>query len=158
MTDTSDLDHGPIDPSSSAERSTAAVPDTSDPADATTGQLVSRLSQEVSELVRGELQLAKAEMSGKARAAGIGAGLFGGAGVIALYGVGALVACAILALALVVDAWLAALIVAVVLLVVAAVVALVGRKQVAKATPATPSETVESVKKDVAAVKGARKR
>ncbi|WP_248579346.1 phage holin family protein [Nocardioides sp. InS609-2] len=155
MTDTPDIDSGPIEPSSSAARATASVPDASD---ATTGQLVSRLSQEVSELVRGELQLAKVEMTGKAKAAGIGAGLFGGAGVIALYGLGVLIATVILALSLVLDAWLAALIVAVVLFAVAGVTALMGKKRVQEAAPVTPTETVDSVKKDVRAVKGARKR
>lgn len=155
MSHTPDFDSRPIDPSSSAARSTASVPDASE---ATTGQLVSKLSQEVSELVRGELQLAKVEMTGKAKAAGIGAGLFGGAGIIALYGVGVLIAAAVLALSLVLDAWLAALIVAVVLLAIAGVVALMGKKQVTEATPATPTETVESVKQDVAAVKEARQR
>lgn len=157
MTHTPDFDSRPIDPSGSAARSTAAVTDVA-PADATTGQLVSRLSQEVSELVRGELQLAKVEMTGKAKAAGLGAGLFGGAGIIALYGVGVLIAAAVLALSLVLDAWLAALIVAVVLFVVAGIVALMGKKQVKEATPATPTETVENVKRDVAAVKEARQR
>lgn len=155
MTDTPDFDSRPIEPVGSAARSTASVPDASD---ATTGQLVSKLSQEVSELVRGELALAKVEMTGKAKAAGIGAGLFGGAGVIALYGVGVLIAAAVLALSLVLDAWLAALIVAVVLFAVAGVVALIGKKRVQEATPATPTETVESVKADVAAVKEARQR
>lgn len=155
MSGASPLDGGPIDPSIAAARSTAGLPDSSD---ATTGQLVSRLSQEVSELVRSELQLAKVEMSGKAKRAGLGAGLFGGAGVIALYGVGALIAAAILALALAMDAWLAALIVGVVLLLVAGAVALVGKKQVQQATPATPEHTVDSLKQDVQAVKEARER
>ena len=153
-----DLGHGPIDPSSTAARSTAAVPDTGDVSGATTGQLVSRLSTELSALVRSELQLAKVEMLGKAKRAGVGAGLFGGAGVIALYGGGALVAAAILALALVMDAWLAALIVGVVLLAVAGVVAMLGKKQVDQATPAAPTHTVENVKQDVQAVKEARER
>ncbi len=157
MTDTPDIDSGPIAPPGSAARATASVPD-SDPADATTGQLVARLSHEVSELVRGELELAKVEMTGKAKAAGIGAGLFGGAGVIALYGVGVLIAAAVLALSLALDAWLAALIVAVVLLAVAGIVALMGKKQVDQATPAAPEHTIESVKQDVAAVKEARGR
>ncbi|WP_426245518.1 phage holin family protein [Nocardioides sp. LHG3406-4] len=155
MTDSPDFDNRPIEPSTGATRSTAALPDASA---ATTGQLVSRLSEELSELVRGELQLAKVEMTSKAKHAGLGAGLFGGAGVIALYGVGALIATAILALSLVLDAWLAALIVAVVLFIVAGVAALLGRSQVQEATPASPTETVASVKQDVQAVKEARER
>lgn len=127
-----------------------------DPADATTGELLSRLAQQTSDLVRSEMQLAKVEMTAKAKHAGIGAGLFGAAGVLALYGGGALVATAIAALALVLDLWLAALIVTVVLFAVAGAVALVGRKQVTEATPAVPQTTIDNVKADVAAVQEAR--
>ncbi len=70
----------------------------------------------MSQLVRDELRLAQLEVSGKAKKAGLGVGMFGVAGLLALYGVGALIATAILALAVAMDAWLAALIVAVVLL------------------------------------------
>jgi uncharacterized membrane protein YqjE len=118
-----------------------------------TGELVSRLSQEVSALVRDELRLAQVEVSGKAKKAGIGVGLLGTAGIVALYGVAVLIATAILALALVLDAWLAALIVGVVLMVVAGVAAVLGKKRVEEAAPPVPSDAIESVKQDVAAVK-----
>jgi hypothetical protein len=65
---------------------------------ASTGELVSQLSSEVSTLIRDELQLAQAEMTQKTKKAGMGAGLFGGAGLVGLYGIGALVTAAILAL------------------------------------------------------------
>jgi uncharacterized membrane protein YqjE len=126
--------------------------------EASTGELVSKLSQEVSDLVRNELRLAQVEVSGKAKKAGMGAGLFGAAGITALYGVGVLIATAILALALVLDAWLAALIVGVVLLVIAGIAALLGKKKVSEAGPPVPTETVASVKRDVQAVKEARDR
>ena len=123
--------------------------------DASTGELVSRLSHEVSELVRNELRLAQTEVSQKAKRAGIGAGLFGGACILALYGIGVLIATAILALSLVLDAWLAALIVGVVLLAAAGVASLLGKKQVEQAAPPVPTETVASIKQDVrAATKG----
>lgn len=121
-----------------------------------TGELVSRLSQDVSRLVRDELRLAQVEVSGKAKKAGIGAGMLGGAGVLALYGFGVLIATAILALALVMDAWLAALIVCVVLLAAAGVAALLGKKRVTEAAPPMPERAVENVKRDVDAVKHAR--
>ena len=123
------------------------------PADSSTGELVSRLSQEVSELVRNELKLAQVEVSGKAKKAGVGVGLFGAAGIVALYAVGVFIATAILALALVMDAWLAALIVGLVLAVGAGIAALMGKKQVAQAGPPVPTETIDSVKRDVQAVK-----
>ena len=125
--------------------------------DPSTGELISRLSEQSAQLVRYELQLAQAEMTQKAKRIGIGAGLFGTAGIIALYGLGALIATAILALALVVDAWLAALIVTVVLFVVAGVAALVGKRQVSEGTPVAPEHTIDNVKQDIAAVKEARR-
>ncbi len=82
-------------------------------------------------------------------------GLFSAAGVLALFGVGALVATAIIALALVLPLWLSALIVTVVLFVAAGVVALLGRSQVQQASP-TPEQTIENVKRDVHAVQEAR--
>jgi MFS family permease len=56
-----------------------------------------------------------AELAEKGKRAGIGAGMFGGAGLVGLYAVGALIAAAILALATAVDDWLAGLIVGLVL-------------------------------------------
>ena len=128
----------------------ASVPP--DPAHATTGELVTRLSAQISELVRGELALAKAELAEKGKRAGIGAGLAGAAGVLALYGVGALVATVIAALALFLPVWAAALIVAVVIFIVAGILGLLGKNQIQRATPPVPENTVESVKRDVAAV------
>lgn len=121
----------------------------------TTGELINRLTEQTTALVRSELQLAKTEMTEKAKHAGVGAGLFGGAGLIALYGVGALIATIILALvALGLAPWLAALIVTVVLFVIAGIAALVGKKQVSQATPAAPEKTIKNVKRDVETVKG----
>ena len=121
-------------------------------ADASTGELIGRASEQLSDLVRSEMQLARAELQVAVKRAGIGAGLFGTAGVLALYGVGALIATAILALALVLDAWLAALIVTVVLFAAAGIAALVGKKQVAQAPPPV-QHSVESIKQDVDTVK-----
>ncbi|MDP3968744.1 MAG: phage holin family protein [Nocardioides sp.] len=128
------------------------------PVGPTTGELVSRLSEDMSRLIRDELRLAQAEMTTKAKHAGIGVGLFGTAGLIAFYAGGVLIATAILALALVLDAWLAALIVGVVLLAAAGVAGLVGKKQVDQATPPVPTEAVESVQRDIDAVKKGRHR
>ncbi len=125
---------------------------TGSPQDRSTGELLSELSEQVSTLVRDEIRLARAEVSEAGKRFGIGAGLFGGAGVMAWFGFGVLVAAAVLGLATALDAWLAALIVAVVLFLVAAVMALVGKKNVDKA-PSVPGNRVESVKADVSAVK-----
>jgi uncharacterized membrane protein YqjE len=113
------------------------------------GELVKDLSTQVSTLVRQELELAKVELTEKGKQAGIGAGMFGGAGLLALYGVGALVAAAIFALATALDGWLAALIVAAALFVVAGVLALMGRARTKRAVPPMPEQTVETLKEDV---------
>lgn len=117
--------------------------------DPSTGELVSRLSGEISQLVRDELELARAEVTGKAKEAGIGAGMFGAAGILALYGAGVLIATAILALALALDAWLAALIVGVVLLAGAGIAALLGKRRLGNATPPVPTRAVAGVREDV---------
>jgi hypothetical protein len=122
-----------------------------------TAELVQRAGEQISRLVRDELTLAKAELAEKGKRAGIGAGLFGGAGVLAMYGVGAAIATGVIALNLVLELWLAALIVTVVLFAVAGVLALLGKKQVNRAVPPEPSAAIESVKADVDEVKHAVK-
>jgi hydroxyethylthiazole kinase-like sugar kinase family protein len=117
------------------------------------GQLVKQLSEEVSRLVRDEVRLATLEMTGKAKTAARGAGLFGGSGVMAFYGTGCLLAAAIIALAGVLRPWLAALIIGVALFAVAGIAALAGKGQFKKATPPVPSQATESVKADVEQIK-----
>ena len=113
------------------------------------GELLKQLPQETTTLVRQELELAKAEMAQKGKQAGVGAGMFGGAGVSALLGLGALTAAAIAALDAAMPLWLAALIIGLVWLAVAGVLALQGRTKVQAATPPVPEQTQESVKEDV---------
>ena len=126
--------------------------------DQSVGELVQRLSQQTATLVRQEMRLATVELQEKGKRAGMGAGMFGGAGVVALYGVGALIAAAIIGLATLVEPWLAAVIVGVVLLAVAGILALSGKKQVKQATPPVPEQALESAKRDVDEVKKARAR
>jgi membrane protein len=99
------------------------------------------------------MRLAQVELEHKGKRAGIGAGMFGGAGLVALYGVGALIAGAVLALGTAVEPWLAAVIVGVVLLATAGVIALLGKKQVEQATPPKPEEALASVQRDIDEVK-----
>jgi uncharacterized membrane protein YqjE len=120
-----------------------------------TGELVKRLATQLSGLMRGELELARTELTEKGKRAGTGAGLAGAGGVVALYGLGALIAAAVAALALVLPVWLAALIVGVALLIVGGVLALVGRSQLKRATPPMPEHAVESLQRDVEIVKSA---
>jgi hypothetical protein len=69
--------------------------------------------------------------------------------LVALYGVGCLIACAIIAISGVLAAWLAALIVGAVLLATAGLVALLGRRCMQNATPPLPEQAVADVKADV---------
>jgi Putative Actinobacterial Holin-X, holin superfamily III len=118
-----------------------------------TGELVKELSEQVSALVREEAKLARLEMTRKGKQAGVGAGMLGGGGLIALYGLGCLIACVILAISEALTAWLAALIVGVALLAAAGAAALLGKRRLQKATPPVPEQTVDSVKTDVEVIK-----
>jgi uncharacterized membrane protein len=118
------------------------------------GALVGDLPAQVGNLVRAEVDAAKAEFSAKAKNLGIGAGMFAAAAFFGFFAFAVLIALAIIALALVLPLWLATLIVAVVLLVIAAVLALVGVSQVKKATAEDPDGVRASLRQDVDALKG----
>ena len=142
-------------PVAGATRASAPPPTTED---ASTGRLIGQLTEQVSRLVRDEARLAQAEMTQKAKRLGVGAGLFGGAGLVGFLGLCVLVATAVLALDVVLPAWLAALIVAVVLFAVAGVLALIGKKDVQQGTPPVPTEAIASTKADIATVKESARR
>lgn len=127
-------------------------------ANASTGELVKMLSEQMSTLVRSEFQLAQAEVKEKGKKLGVGAGLFGGAGFIALYALNALIATLIIVLDLWLPLWLAALIVTVVLFAVGGILALLGKKEVSEGAPPLPTEAIASTKQDVATVKEAAHR
>ena len=115
--------------------------------------LLRQLSDQTATLVRQELELARIELTAKGKQAGIGAGMFGAAGMLGLYALGALTAAIILALSLAMKGWLAALIVAAVYGAMAGALALNGRTRVARGVPPTPEQTVETVKEDVEVAK-----
>jgi Putative Actinobacterial Holin-X, holin superfamily III len=117
------------------------------------GELVQDLSRQTSTLIRQEMRLAQAELAEKGRHAGKGAGMFGGAGLVALYGVGALIAAAILGLATVIEAWIAAAAIGVGLLLIAGILALTGKKELDEAGPPKPEQALESMHQDVETVK-----
>ena len=123
--------------------------------DLSTAQLITRATQQTSELVRSELALAKAEIQQTVTTVGTGAGLFGAAGLIALYAAACFVAAAVLALAAGVPPWLAAVLVGIVLAVAAGIAAVLGRKKIS--TASSPVETTKAnVQRDVETVKGER--
>lgn len=116
------------------------------------GELFSRVTEQMSRLVRDEIQLAQAQFTEKGKRMGTGVGLFGAAAFLGFFAFGVLLACAILGLSYVVAPWLAALIVALVLLLIAGILALVGKKKLdaAKEVEANPQE---GIKQDIEAVK-----
>ncbi|MEV7443089.1 phage holin family protein [Streptomyces sp. NPDC091204] len=122
-------------------------------ADDSVGVLVSRASQQISELVREEMQLARAEMTQKGKRYGKGGGLFGTAGLVGILALQALVATCIAALALVLPVWASALVLTAVLAIVAGGTALAGKKQIARAGTPAPEQTIDSVKADLAEIK-----
>jgi Putative Actinobacterial Holin-X, holin superfamily III len=111
--------------------------------------LAKQLSEQTTALVRKEIELAKAELGIKGKKAGMGAGMFGAAGLVGLYALGALTACLIAALSLAMATWLAALIVTIVYGAIAGALALTGRSKVQESTPPVPEQAVDSVKEDV---------
>ncbi|MFJ8255174.1 phage holin family protein [Streptomyces sp. NPDC094466] len=132
---------------STSERQAPAVGD--EPA----GMLISRASQQISDLVREEIQLARSEMTQKGKRYGKGGGLFGAAGLLGILAAQALVVTCIAALALVLPVWVAALIVTAVLAAAAGVAALTGKRQIVRAGVPAPEQTIDSVKADLAEVK-----
>jgi uncharacterized membrane protein YqjE len=117
--------------------------------DESMGQLFKQLSDELATLVRQELRLAQAEMTEKGKKAGIGIGMFGGAGVVSFLALQALTACLVALLATAMDVWIAALIITVVYAAVAGVLGVSGKNQVSEATPPVPEQTAETLKEDV---------
>jgi len=112
-------------------------------------ELTKQLSDQATALASKEVELAKAELALKGKRLGMGAGMFGGAGLIAAYAFGALTACLILALATGMDGWLAALIVAVVYGAIAGGLALTGKQKVEQGTPPVPERAIESTQADI---------
>jgi hypothetical protein len=112
----------------------------------------------VTDLVQREIDLVKAEITAKLKALGIGVGLIGGALVVLLGMLGVLLTAAILALSLIMPGWLAALLVAAVLLIVAVVLGLIGYRILMKGVPPVPTESIDSIRRDLRAIKGIGKR
>jgi uncharacterized membrane protein YqjE len=126
-----------------------STPEQDELRDRSTGELLKELSDQTTTLVKQEIELAKAELGEKGKKAGIGAGMFGGAGLMGVFALAALTTCIIVALDSAMELWLAALIVAVVYAAIAGVLALQGRNKVQEAAPPVPEQATESVKEDV---------
>ncbi|WP_431246216.1 phage holin family protein [Leifsonia xyli] len=117
-------------------------------------QLVTDLPKLIVGLFTAELNHLKAELAEKAKHAGVGMGLLAAAALLLFYGLGALIAAAILGIAVALPAWAAALIVFGALVVIAVVLALIGVRSFKKMDGVAPSQTIDSIKQDTDALKG----
>lgn len=122
---------------------------TNDRRDRPVGELLKELSEQTSTLVRKEMELARAELTEKGKQAGLGVGMFGGAGLFGFLALALVTTCVVAALDLAMPLWLAALIVAAVYAAIAGALALVGRSKTQQATPPVPEQAIESSKEDV---------
>jgi hypothetical protein len=118
------------------------------------GELLGELPGLLTSLVKDEIEGLKREITSRLAKLGVGAGLFVVAALLGFFALAVLITAAVLGLATVFAPWLAALIVAGVLLVIVAILVAVGLKSIKKGIPPVPEQTVDSLKKDVNAIKG----
>ena len=112
-------------------------------------ELIRSLFGDVALLARREAELAKIELEGKASKVGSAAGLLGGGAVLALFAIATFIAAAVVALAIVLPAWAAALIVGAALLVVALILVIMGRNKLRAIGPLAPTRTIETMREDI---------
>jgi len=110
------------------------------------GAAAKQVAEHASTLGRLELELAGLELKQKAGALGAGVALGIGAAVVALYAVGFLLATAAVALAIVLDAWLALLIVTLALFAITAVLGVIAARAIKRATPPVPELAIREAK------------
>jgi uncharacterized membrane protein YqjE len=125
---------------------------------ASTSELVGQVATQLSTLVREELALAKIELTEKGKRAGLGGGLFGGAAILGLYGLGLLLTLAVVLLDLVWPLWVAVLVVMVVVFAAAGIAALMGKRKLSQAAPPVPHDAIAGVESDLDTVKAAARR
>jgi membrane protein implicated in regulation of membrane protease activity len=112
----------------------------------------------VSALARLERELARSELQRKGATAGAGAGVAVAAGILALYALGFALAAVAAALALVVDWWLALLIVFGTLAIIVVVLVLVARTLFASSTPLKPEQAIAEARLTKEALRSSRAR
>ena len=121
-------------------------------------ELITSIPILVTDLVQREIELVKTEIITKLKALGVGVGVIAAAALVLLAMLGVLLTAAILALSLVMPGWLAALLVAAVLLIIAVILGLIGYRILKKGIPSFPSESIDSLRRDLRAIKGIGKR
>jgi hypothetical protein len=117
-------------------------------------ELLGDIPEMVTDLVQREIELVKTEVTNKLKDLGKGSGLLVGAVIVVLFMIGVLLTSAVLALSLVMPGWAAALVVAGVLLIIAVILGLIGYRVLKKGMPYYPTESLESIKKDLRAIQG----
>jgi hypothetical protein len=138
--------------------STVPGPDAATPRRRSLIELIASIPNLVTDLVQREIELVKAEMTAKLKALGVGAGVLAAAVLVLLGMLGVLLTAGILALSLVMPGWLAALLVAAGLLIIAVILGLIGYSILKKGIPPVPTESIDSIKHDIRAIKGIGKR
>ncbi|WP_430591750.1 phage holin family protein [Humidisolicoccus flavus] len=118
------------------------------------GELIAEVPGLLIDLVKAEIAGLKAEVTGKVKKLGVGGALLAVAGILALFLLGVLLTAAVLGLATVFEPWLAALIVAGGLLLLIAILALSGIGLIKRGVPMTPTDSLESIRRDVNVVRG----
>jgi len=136
----------------------SAAPTASAPRKKSVFALIADVPNLVTELVNREIALVKTELIAKFKALGVGAGILAAALIVLLGMIGVLLTAAILALSLVMPGWLAALLVAAVLLIIAVILGAVGYRILKQGIPPTPTESIDSLQRDLRAIKGIGKR
>jgi hypothetical protein len=137
----------------------SAAPSASAPRKKSVFALIADIPTLVTDLVQREIELVKTELVSKLKALGAGAGVLAGAALVLLAMLGVLLTAAIFALTLTgLPGWAAALIVAGVLLILAAVLGFIGYRILKKGIPPLPTESIDSIKRDIRAIKGIGKR
>lgn len=120
--------------------------------------LIADIPERVRDLVQREIYLVKTELVAKLKALGVGVGLLAAAGIVLLGMLGVLLTAAILALSQVMPGWLAALLVAAVLLILAVIIGVIGYVILKRGIPPLPTQSIESIRRDLRAIKGIGKR
>lgn len=138
---------------------TSAAPVGSAPRKKSVFALIAEIPTLVTDLVQHEIELVKTELIAKFKALGVGAGIIAAAALVLLAMLGVLLTAVIFALTLTgLPGWAAALIVAGVLLIIAVILGLIGYSVIKKGVPPVPTESIESIKRDIRAIKGIGKR
>ncbi|MCF8548641.1 MAG: phage holin family protein [Pontimonas sp.] len=116
--------------------------------------LITDVPHLISQLIRAEIELLKAELVSKLKAVGIGLGLFVISLSLVLLALLLLIFAGVFALSLVLPLWAATLIVAGVVILAAIVVAGIGAAVMSRSKSPLPNETVESIREDIRVVRG----